>query len=290
LQHNINARAISATHLHNLLQNTDASFFEMSQMLMHPTRVRIPRREDSFVGRQSELNFLEQHFGDSARLITLLGAAGSGKTRLAIQTATLCQTHFDAVYFCDLTEARREDDITRLVSHVLEIPLTQHDALTQLAHALSSLGRMLLVLDNFEQVVDHAQTTLGYWLSQAPELHVLNTSRQRLELHEERVLSLEPLPTPATGALSDITHSDAVKLFVERAQEHAPGFRLKPTNADAIAALVSTLDGLPLAIELAAARARMMTPAQMLKRMHRRFELLRGHRHNLTDRQARACP
>jgi hypothetical protein len=173
-----------------------------------------------------------------------------------------------------VASAHSLDGIVNAVAQGLDVPLGQDDPVVQLGHAISGRGRCLVILDNFEQVACHAEPTLGHWLDRAVEAQFVVTTREVLGLPGEEVFALPPLP-PA----------DALTLFMERAEAASPD--LQPTAEDnaAIAPLVALLDGLPLAIELAAARVRVMPPRTLLRRMNERFKVLasKGGRH---DRQA----
>jgi len=174
----------------------------------------------------------------------------------------------------------------RVMGHTLDVPLTQQDPVKQIGHAIDRLGRAMVILDNCEQVVDHASTALAAWLDLAPRAVFIVTTRHRLALRREKLLVLEPLQVPSHNVFEEIAQSDAVQLFVTRATEQAHHFALDQANAHALAALTRALDGLPLAIELAAARSRVMSPATMLKKMTRPFDLLKGKRRDLNHRQA----
>lgn len=249
----------------------------------------LPPELTVFVGRAAELEALGERFARGGRLLTLLGPAGMGKTRLALRfAANAAAEPSRRVFFCDLTEARDADGIFGTVGTVLRVPLlvgaTRGAAAAQLGRALFARGPALVLLDNFEQVVSHAPATVGVWLAAAPEARFLVTSRERLRLAGEVVYELAPLAVP--GEAADIEGSEAVQLFVERARAVRPGFAIAGDDAAAVAELVRRLDGLPLAIELAAARVGAMEPAQLLARLARRFDVLSGARRDASTRQA----
>jgi len=235
----------------------------------------VPER-DVFVGRQAELHHLAEQFESGTRLLTVLGPGGTGKTRLVQRYALAWLGEWTGgVYFCDLSEARSPEGIHFALALALGVPLGKGDAGAQLGHAIAGRGRCLVILDNFEQVQPHAQTTVGQWLDRAAQARFLVTSRERLHLAGEVVAELEPL------ALAD----DALALFAVRARAQQPDFTINAGNHDAVAEIVRLLDGLPLAIELAAARVRVLSPAQIVVRMKDRFVLLAGAR-GVTARQA----
>ena len=179
-----------------------------------------------------------------------MGGTGSAITR-------------EGVGSCDLAPAHGVDGIVNAVAQGLDVPLGRDDPVTQLGHAIAGRGRCLVILDNFEQVARHAEATLGRWMDRALDASFVVTTREVLGLAGEEVLALPPLPA-----------ADGVALFVQRAMAAKPDFEPAPDELQDISTLVALLDGLPLAIELAAARARVMPPQTLLRRMSERFKLL----------------
>lgn len=231
-----------------------------------PSRTTNLRTERStFIGRQAPLAQVGARLAAGARLITLLGAGGVGKTRLALAAARAAQEAYDGVWLVDLTDARDTAGLLAATGRALEIPLTQRgdDAtlVDDLATTLASRGRQLLVLDNFEHLVETSRSTVARMLELAPQLAVLVTSRERLRLRGEEVLPLDPLPA-----------AEARALFLDRAT--AVGTDLGPADHAEIDRIIERLDGLPLAIELAAPRARVMSLDQLHERLSRRFKVL----------------
>ena len=238
-------------------------------------RHSLPAERDGFVGRTQALADLARRIGAGARLVAVLGMGGTGKTRLVTRFGWTWLGDFSGgVWFCDLAQARSAAGIVHAVASALEVPLGKDDPVLQLGHAIAGRGPCLVILDNFEQVARHATETLGHWLDRAGEAQFIVTTREVLGLPGEEALALPPLPPP-----------DAAELFVRRAQAAHDGHRPNPEDEAAIMPLVKLLDGLPLAIELAAARVRLMPPRMLLARMSDRFKLLSssGARH---DRQA----
>ena len=227
-------------------------------------RHSLPAERDAFVGRHDALLELAHRFDAGARLVSVLGMGGSGKTRLATHFGWAWLGNFPGgVWFCDLSQARGMDGITHAVAAALEVPLGKDDPVVQLGNAIAGRGPCLVILDNFEQVSRHAEETLGHWLDRAGDAQFLVTTREVMGLAGEQVYALAPLPPNA-----------AAELFVRRAVAAKSDFQASPDDEAAIAPLVKLLDGLPLAIELAAARVRLLPPNVLLLRMSERFKVL----------------
>ena len=234
---------------------------------LREVRHNLPAERDAFVGRGADLRALSQRFDGGSRMLTLLGPGGTGKTRLVLRYGLAWLGDWPGgVYFCDLSEAESLDGIHFAVAVALDVRLGAGDPGVQLGHAIAGRGRCLIILDNFEQVVEHAPATVGRWLDRAGDAAFAVTSRERLQLPGEEVFPVEPLPLD----------QDAIELFVARARSQRPDFALDSGNRDAVAEVVRLLDGLPLAIELAAARVSVLSPAQLVERMRDRFRLLAG--------------
>ena len=231
----------------------------------------LPRGGVALTGRVDTLAALEAWWAGEGRLLSLTGTAGAGKTRLATHFARRAGAR---VVFCELATARSADAIVREVAAALGLSLHQQDARLQVGRALRGRGGVLLVVDNLEQAGAAAGETLGRWLAIAPELRVLATSRARLGLDGEQVLSLSPLD-PLSAA----------EMFEAVARRARPGFALSGRNLAAVLAIVASLDRLPLAIELAAARAGSLDLGAIQSWLSDRFALLRGR---LRDPAARA--
>jgi class 3 adenylate cyclase/predicted ATPase/Tfp pilus assembly protein PilF len=235
----------------------------------------LPAERDAFVGRREPLAELARRFHDGARLVSVLGIGGTGKTRLITRFGWSSLGDFPGgAWFCDLSQARSQDGIVHAVAQGLDLPLGKDDPVTQIGHAIAGRGQCLVILDNFEQVARYAEETLGRWLNRASNARFLVTTREVLGLAGEEVLALAPLPS-----------ADAMALFVRRAEAAKPGFQPNAEDQAAIAPLVKLLEGLPLAIELAAARVRVMPPRTLLLRMSERFKLL-ASTGGRVDRQA----
>ncbi|MEM7246672.1 MAG: tetratricopeptide repeat protein [Acidobacteriota bacterium] len=226
--------------------------------------VVLPTERDAFVGRASELAALSEWLVGTSRLLTVLGPGGSGKTRLVVHHAwATVEDHPGGTWFCDLSETTSLEEVVTAVAATLEVPLQDAASVEKLGHALRARGRCLVVLDNFEQVAVHAADVLGPWLELAPEARFVVTSRVVLNLSGEQVLTVEPLG-----------HESAVELFELRARSRNPQFVVDDENRADVQELVRLVDGLPLAIELAAARIRILSPQALVERMSDRFALL----------------
>ena len=247
-----------------------ASAVEMEQALAAAigapisARPSLPAELDALVGRERELARLAQPFAEGARLVTLSGPAGMGKTRLAVRFGWQSGEQWPGgVWFCDLTAVGTRDGFVSAVGKTLGVALGQGDPVAHLGQSLAERGRSLFILDNCEQVVEVAGELVSQWLARAPELSFLITSRERLNLRGERVQVVEPL-----------TLTDGVRLFIERARSHRPDFALVAPGSETVTAVVQLLEGIPLAIELAAARMRVMSAHQVLVGMQDRFRVL----------------
>jgi predicted ATPase len=239
------------------------------------------------VGREDEIAIALGLLGDpEVRLVTLTGPGGIGKTRLALEVARIVGSSSSSspspglvgVSFVDLAPVRDPSAWPGAVAAALGIrPEGSRSVLHLLIDHLRG-RRLLLVLDNFEQLVA-AAGDLGELLAACPDLTVLLTSRIVLRLRGERAVPLAPLPIPTvdeSGAFAAIRDSASVRLLVDRAQEVRPGFALTPTNAVAVAELCRRLDGIPLALELAAAQLRLLSPAALLGRLGDALDLAAG--------------
>jgi predicted ATPase/class 3 adenylate cyclase/Tfp pilus assembly protein PilF len=236
----------------------------------------LPYERDGFVGRSAELRELAARLNAGARLLTMVGTGGAGKTRLARRYGwTWIGDWPGGVYFCDLSECRTLDGIWFAIASALEVPLGRGNPAVLLGHAIAGRGRSLLILDNFEQVIEHAGATVGQLLDRTSDASFLVTSRERLHLNGETLFTLESLPL----------ETDSIELFRLRATAQRPNFELTHVTREPVTEIVRMLDGLPLAIELAAARIGVLSPVQLLERLKDRFRVLAGARGN-ASRQA----
>lgn len=234
-------------------------------------RHNLPRATTSFIGRAEERTRLGQLLAER-RIVTLVGPGGVGKTRLALEVGGDLLPHFpDGVWLVELAAAQDADSTVRACSFALGVAEEQGRGLLESIAAHVENRSALLVLDNCEHVTP-AAGMLASSLASAPNVRVLATSREPLHLTGEQLFRMTPLPTQnATGELSP-----AARLFVERVQAHRPDFRLDATTADAVGEICRRLDGMPLALELAASRARALPVVELAARLKDRFRLLAG--------------
>ncbi|HET7037736.1 MAG TPA: tetratricopeptide repeat protein, partial [Thermomicrobiaceae bacterium] len=255
-----------------------------------PTQpARLPEPLTSFVGRETELATLRARLlAPDVRLVTLLGPGGVGKTRLALAVARAVAPAFpDGVVFVPLAPARDPSLVLPTIAQVLGLREGPQQPAAEVLRTYLAAKTCLLVLDNLEHLLD-AAPTLSALLQECPRLKLLATSRAALRVYGEHEYVVSPLALGmAPGALAPevLLQSDAVRLFVERARAVRPDFALDAGNGAAVAALCRRLDGLPLAIELAAARVRLFSPQALLARLDRALPLLTGGARDLPERQ-----
>jgi predicted ATPase/DNA-binding XRE family transcriptional regulator len=241
------------------------------------------------IGRQDELaacrELIQQR---EVRLLTLTGTGGTGKTRLAVEVATGLTAAFrDGVYFVNLAPISAAGLVASEIAQTLGMQEMPGQSPAQLLRSDLAGKHLLLLLDNFEQVVE-AAPLLTALLGAAPGLKLLVTSREPLRLRGEKEFAVPPLDLPNVPVLppaTELLENPAVRLFVERARGASPDFALTDENAPAVAEIVRHLDGLPLAIELAAARIKLLSPQALLHRLQSRLALLTGGARDLPARQ-----
>jgi len=273
-------------HLHDLVvEGLLADFPPPRTLDARPNN--LPVQLTSFVGREEEIAEVKGLL-DRTRLLTLTGAGGSGKSRLALQVAAELLLEFkDGAFFADLSSVTDPALAPSVVAKALGIPEVAGRAILEAVQERLRDQELLLVVDNFEQVAE-AGPMLEQLLTAAPKLKVLVTSRVVLSLRGEQAYVVPPLELPDPERLPDVRtlgRFEAVRLFTERALAVRPGFRVTDENAPAVAEITARLDGLPLAIELAATRTRVLTPEQMLPRLQQRLTLLTTGARTLPDRQ-----
>lgn len=234
----------------------------------------VPERLSSFVGRNVDLAALRRLLAHT-RILTVLGPGGVGKTRLATEFARRQAASFaDGQALVELAGVRDPQLIAGVVAAAVGVTLERQDTLDVLARRLRD-KQLLLVVDNCEHVVEPVAELVSRLLTAAPRLVVLATSRERLNIEGETVWRLPPLPLPDDLASFDAAaDTDAVRLFVDRARSVRPGFELDSANTAAVVSLCRRLDGIPLALELAAARTAILSPADTVTRLDGRLRLL----------------
>ena len=239
------------------------------------TPSNLPPSRSSFVGRDTERRELGKLLA-APGLVTILGPGGVGKTRLGLEVAAGVRDRFpDGVFFIQLAKVTEPSAVAQAVAEPLGVRGEPGKVLLEALAQHVARRQLLLVLDNCEHVVEGSAGLADAMLDASPASVILATSREPLRIPGERVFPLRPLPLPQRDDLGPeaLNEVDAVRLFCDRALAQGP-FTLTPDNASAVARLCRRLDGMPLAIELAAARSRTLSPAQMLPMLDDRFALL----------------
>ncbi|HMJ07770.1 MAG TPA: tetratricopeptide repeat protein, partial [Pyrinomonadaceae bacterium] len=248
----------------------------------------LSRNYGHIIGREKEkAAVISMLAGGSTRLLTLTGIGGTGKTRLSQAVGLDVLPDFaDGVFFVELSGVTQPDLVAATIASTLGIKDTGGRPVIELLKDHLRDRQMLLVIDNFEQVID-AGVHLAELLSECERLKILVTSRVLLHLSVEREMTVPPLtpPSDGSGSLEEIRSNDAIKLFVQRAVSAKPGFELNEANAATVGAICTKLEGLPLAIELAAARIKILNPEGILKRLEDRLSFLTGGPRDLPARQ-----
>jgi predicted ATPase/class 3 adenylate cyclase len=247
----------------------------------------LPRQVSEFFGREAELRAVRELLGrPGVRLVTLMGPGGTGKTRLGLQLAAeLVEQYRDGVFFVDLSAEREAESVFEAILRDLGFSSAREGSPLQVLKVRLRERAMLLLLDNFEQVTE-AATGLAELLEHCQALEVVVTSRAALRLRGEHVFPVPPLTLPDPRApLGRIAASEAVRLFVDRARSVRPEFDLTDENAAAVAEISVRLDGLPLAIELAAARLKVFSAGDLLERLRRQVDVLGSGARDLPARQ-----
>jgi predicted ATPase len=244
-------------------------------------RTNLSERSDPFLGREEEREAVSAAFDGGRRLVTLVGPGGTGKTRLVTElglSRAELGTHPGGVWFVDLSDAHDAAGVALATARALRSTLPDgvppQEALRAVGSSIADLGDALILLDNCEQVVSAARDAARTWLKEAPAARMLATSREPLGLRDEHAIELAPLP-----------EDDGVKLFVARARTARPDLELDDADRELLRSLVGRLDGLPLAIELAAARADILSIRAIHDRLSQRFRLLAGSSSDLDERQ-----
>lgn len=253
--------------------------------------VQLPATFTTFHGREEESRQVAELLrSEQVRLLTITGPGGSGKTRLSIKVARDVVNFFvGGVLFVSLADLREPQRLPEAIADVLGLARSEATILPeQIAGALNAVAApILLVLDNFEQIVEEGARLVQTLLGEVPPLTCLVTSRHRLLVEAEHEFTLAPLPIPEhSDTPQQLLQCPSVQLFVSRARAARGDFELTSQNAAAVSELCTGLEGIPLALELAAAWAQALTPEQMRKRLRNRFDLLVARRRDAVSRHA----
>jgi len=254
---------------------------------VHPNN--LPLQSTPLVGREREVEAVALRVrGEEVRLLTLTGPGGTGKTRLGLQAAAdLLEAFSDGVFFVTLATITEPELVASTIARTLGVKESAEQSLMESLRNYLRDKRLLLVLDNFEQVLEGAPL-VGELLGACPKLKVLATSRIPLRLYGEQEYPVPPLSLPdrrVMPPLEVLTQYEAVRLFVERARAVKADFKVTNENAPAVAEICARLDGLPLAIELAVARLKVLTPQKMLDRLSDPLKFLTKGARDLPERQ-----
>ncbi|HET6758796.1 MAG TPA: NB-ARC domain-containing protein, partial [Propionibacteriaceae bacterium] len=253
--------------------------------LERPSRP-LPSPASRFIGREREKSLVRDLLtGGDTRLVTLVGPGGIGKTRLALEVGSGLVGRFDGVVMVALEGVSSADLVVSSIASSLSVAESPGQSLLDLVINYLRPRKMLLIIDNFEQVVA-AAGVLGQLITQTDQVSMLVTSRERLHLSGERVVEVPPLQVPEVMDHADVLRrSDAVELFIDRARAAGSEQDLDHDQLETIAEICRRLDGIPLAIELAASRAKVVGPEELLRRLDRRLSFLTGGPRDLPLRQ-----
>jgi predicted ATPase/DNA-binding CsgD family transcriptional regulator len=250
-----------------------------------PRATRLPNYLTTFIGREREsAQAVELLLRQDVRLLTLTGPGGIGKTRLAVHIAPQLAPAFSGgIHFIPLATITDPKYVLPMIARVMEIPDIRGRSITSVLKSSLQNKQVLLIVDNFEQVIDAAPLVVDL-LASCPGLNLIVTSRAVLRVDGEQEFAVPPLSTPERGPgrtwqtvpLNELLEHDAIALFVQRARRIQPAFNLTDDNALAVSEICSRLDGLPLAIELTAARVKVLSPAGLLTRLANSLQLLTG--------------
>ena len=253
---------------------------------LEATPNNLPQQVTSFIGRARELTDIKELL-EGTRLLTLLGMGGLGKTRLSLQIAAdVLEKYPDGVWFVDLAPIKDPSLVPNVAAQVLGVHEEPGKSITQTLCAHVKEHELLFVFDNCEHLVSACASLAEALLTSAPEVRILATSREVLRIRGEQTYHVLPLVVPDRNADAEsLLRSEAVQLFLDRARLQKPSFSLNEREAPAVAELCARLEGIPLALELAAARLRSLSVDELNKRLHDRFKLLIGGSRVALERQ-----
>jgi predicted ATPase/DNA-binding SARP family transcriptional activator/DNA-binding CsgD family transcriptional regulator len=248
----------------------------------------LPAVRTSFVGQEHEMMEIKRHLA-MTRLLTLTGAGGSGKTRVALEVAReLIGVYPDGVWLAELSSLSQGDFVPQALAEAVGVPGQPSRQITDTLVDALHAKKMLLILDNCEHLIDAVGDLVALLLDSCPRLRILATSREALGAVGEVIWPVSLLSVPdlrSAPTVAQLEGYEAARLFLDRARQRNPTFALRPDNAQAIAQICAHLEGLPLAIELAAAQIKMLPPQALLSRLKDRLKLLRGGPRELSERQ-----
>lgn len=248
----------------------------------------LPASRTSFVGREREMVEIKRHLA-MTRLLTLTGAGGSGKTRLVLEVAReLISAYPDGVWLDELASLSQGEFVAQSVAEAVGVPLQPSRPLTDTLVDALRTKKMVLIFDNCEHLIDDVASLVALLLDSCPRLRILATSREALGAVGEVIWPVSLLSVPdlrRAPTVAQLEGYEAVRLFVDRARQRAPTFALRSENARAVAEICVQLEGLPLAIELAAARIKILPPKALLGRLEDRLKLLTGGPRESSERQ-----
>ena len=246
--------------------------------------LQLPTMWTRFFGREDEIAALTETLQKGERFVTLTGMGGTGKTRLLIEVARRVAAHWsNRVYFVSLAALSDAELLFSTIRDALQLPVAPDLPPLQQIVATLKDAPVLLLLDNFEQLVEKGAPQIQQLRAALPDATFLLTSRVLLRLPGECEWTVAPLPTPSLDA--DYEDCASTSLFLDRAQTARPDFQITPQNARDVAALCRRLDGVPLALELAAARIRVLAPAQILERLEKQLDFLQTREIGVPERQ-----
>ncbi len=250
----------------------------------------LPAQATKFIGRQKELKIITELLShEEVRLLTMTGPGGTGKTRLSLQAVMQITNNFeDGTFFIDLASINDSESLFAAIVRTIGLRRTSDNSLFDEIRKYLRDKKMLLLLDNFEQLTS-AAASLKELLRDCPKLKLVITSREALRIRGEQIFPVPPFPLPDTGSkelsAEQLKENDAIQMFIERAAMIRPDFELTEDNSHYVAEICRRLDGLPLAIELAAARINLFSPKTLQERMGSRLKFLKGGARDLPERQ-----